>query len=112
VYAVYGEYRRPWTAEPRPDGHVFESTDGGETWTDISGDLPGAPATDLLVLGDKLVVSMDVGVFVADAESPAVWSKLGTGIPNAAVNSLTLTPDGGSVIAATYGRGLWSIEAP
>jgi hypothetical protein len=112
VYAVYGEYRRPWTAEPRPDGHVFESTDGGESWTDISGNLPGAPATDLLILGDKLVVSMDVGVFVADAANPTVWLELGTGIPNVVVNSLTLTPNGGSIVAATYGRGLWTIKAP
>jgi hypothetical protein len=112
VYAVYGEYRRPWTAEPRPSGHVFESADGGESWTDISGNLPAAPATDLLILGDKLVVSMDVGVFVADAANPTVWSKLGAGIPHVAVNSLTLTPDGGSIVAATYGRGLWRIEVP
>jgi hypothetical protein len=112
VYAVYGEYRRPWTAEPRSGGHVFESTDGGHSWTDISGNLPAAPATDLIILGDKLVVSMDVGVFVADAARPTLWSRLGTGIPNAAVNSLTLTPDGGSIVAATYGRGLWSIETP
>jgi hypothetical protein len=112
VYAVYGEYRRPWTAEPRPDGHVFETIDGGESWTDISGNMPGAPATDLLIVGEKLVVSMDVGVFVADAANPTFWSKLGSGIPNVAVNSLTLTPDGGSIVAATYGRGLWSIEAP
>jgi hypothetical protein len=57
-------------------------------------------------------VSMDVGVFVADAANPAVWSKLGTGIPNVAVNSLALTPNGGSIVATTYGRGLWTIEAP
>lgn len=109
VYAVYGEYRRPWTAEPRPSGHVFESTDGGRTWTDISGNLPGVPATDLLILGDKLVVSMDAGVFVAGAANPTSWSKLGTGLPNVAVNSLTPTPDGDTIVAATYGRGLWRI---
>jgi hypothetical protein len=112
VYALYGEYRRPWTAEPRPDGHVFESTDGGESWSDISGNLPGAPATDLLIVGEELVVSMDVGVFVAEAANPTAWSKLGSGIPNVAVNGLTLTPDGGSIVAATYGRGLWSIATP
>ncbi len=112
VYAVYGEYRRPWTSGSRPGGHVFESTDGGKTWGDISGDLPGAPARDLLVRGDKLVLAMDVGVFVADAAHPTSWSNLGTGIPNTAVRSLTLTPDGTSIVAATYGRGLWSIGVP
>jgi hypothetical protein len=112
VYAVYGEYRRPWTAEPRSGGHVFESIDGGETWSDISGNLPGAPATDLLMVDDKLVVSMDGGVFVTDAANPMSWSKLGVGLPNVAVNSLSLTPDGVTIVAATYGRGLWSISTP
>jgi hypothetical protein len=91
---------------------VFESTEGGESWSDISGNLPGAAATDLLIVGDELVLSTDVGVFVADAANPTIWSKLGTGIPTASVNGLTLTPDGASIVAATYGRGLWSIEAP
>jgi len=112
VYAIYGEYRRPWTAAPRSGGHVFESTDGGESWSDISGNLPAAAATDILILSEKLVVSTEVGVFVAETGNPTTWSKLGTGIPNVAVNSLTLTPDGSSIVAATYGRGLWSIEKP
>ena len=112
VFAMYGEYRRPWTAEPRSGGHVFESTDGGETWVDVSGDLPAAPATDLLVLGDTRVVSTDVGVFIADEAKPTMWSRLGTGIPNVAVDGLTLTPNGNTIVAATYGRGLWSIPKP
>jgi hypothetical protein len=41
-----------------------------------------------------------------------VWSKLGSGIPNDAVNALTLTPDGRSIVAATYDRGLWRIARP
>jgi hypothetical protein len=112
VYATFGGYRRFWNFEPGGGGHVFESTDGGETWTDISGDLPDAAATDLLMADNQLVVSMDVGVFVTDAANPTNWSNLGSAIPNAAVSGLTLTPDGSSIVAATYGRGLWSIVTP
>jgi hypothetical protein len=112
VYAVYGEYWRPWDSEPCACGHVFESVDGGETWRNISGNLPDAAATDLLILNGTLVLSSEVGVFVADAAIPTAWSRLGTGIPNAAISSLSLTPDRGTVIAATHGRGIWSIPAP
>ena len=112
VFAAYGEYRRPWTSEPRLGGHVFESTDGGETWSDITGNLPAAAATDLLLMGDELVLSTDLGVFVSHASDPTLWSELGTGIPNAAVTDLTLTPDGDTIVVATYGRGLWSIPVP
>jgi hypothetical protein len=112
VCITYGGYRNTWTFEPEGNGHVFESHDGGGTWTDISGDLPDAAATDLLIVGDRLVLAMDAGVFVADAATPATWSNLGTGMPNAAVTDLALTPDGSSIVAATYGRGLWSIGSP
>ncbi len=112
VYVTYGGYRRHWNFVPGSGGHVFESTDGGATWGDASGDLPDAPVTDVLIVGDKLVVSMDVGVFVADADDPMTWSNLGVGMPHAAVNDLTLTPDRNSIVAATHGRGLWSIPAP
>jgi hypothetical protein len=74
--------------------------------------LPDAAATDLLVVDDELVVSMDVGVFVADAADPTSWAKLGTGIPHAAISSLTLTPARNAIIASTHGRGLWRIGVP
>ena len=112
VYVVYGGYRRHWNFVPGSGGHVFESSDGGETWNDASGDLPDAPATDLLIVDGMLVVSMDVGVFVADANDPSTWSNLGIEMPHAAVNDLTLTPDGSSIVAATHGRGLWSLPVP
>jgi hypothetical protein len=112
VYVAYGGYRRPWNFEPGAGGHVFESRDGGSSWTDVSGNLPDAAATDLLIVGDRLVLAMDAGVFVADAANPTSWMGLGTGIPNAPVTDLALKPDGTSIVAATYGRGLWSLAAP
>jgi hypothetical protein len=112
VYVTYGGYQRHWNFVPGSGGHVFESNDGGETWSDASGDLPDAPATDLVIVGGKLVVSMDVGVFVADASDPSTWSNLGVGMPHTSVNDLTLTPDNSSIVAATHGRGLWSTPAP
>jgi hypothetical protein len=65
-----------------------------------------------LILGDELVVSTEKGVFAAGVGNPTVWSTFGSGLPNATVNSLTLTPDGDTIVAPTYGRGLWSISIP
>jgi hypothetical protein len=112
VYVMYGAYRRTWNFETGAGGHVFETADGGETWTDISRGLPDAAATDLLIVGDQLVLAMEAGVFVANAANPTNWANLGSGMPNAAVTDLTLTPDGRSIVAATYGRGLWGIPTP
>jgi hypothetical protein len=113
VYAVYNGFSRRWVVGGGI-GHVFETGDGGGTWTDISGDLPDAPSDDLLVVNGQLVLATDIGVFIAAAGGGTAtsWSRFGTGLPNASTNDLSLTSDGGTIIAATHGRGLWSIAAP
>ncbi len=111
VYVTYGGFSRKWIPGGGV-GHVFESTDGGVTWTDISGNLPDVPTDDLVLVDGHLVLAADVGVFVADASNPTDWSVFGTGLPNAAVNDLSLGPDGSYVLAATHGRGLWTIPSP
>jgi hypothetical protein len=37
------------------------------------------------------------------------WFRLGTGLPNAAVDDVTPGP-GGYVYAATHGRGIWRLH--
>lgn len=111
VYAVFGGFSRRWVPNAGV-GHVFESKDGGQTWSDVSGNLPDAPADDLVVTpSGKLVLATDVGVFTASVGSTA-WSRLGTGLPNSPVNDLSFGPDNGYLITATHGRGLWKIETP
>jgi hypothetical protein len=115
VYVVFNGFSRRWTNTfSAGEGHVFETTDGGATWTDISGNLPDVPGDDIvLTASSKLVEASDVGVFVASAGQGAAtsWSRLGT-LPNVSVNDLQLSPDGSYIIAATHGRGLWKIATP
>jgi sugar lactone lactonase YvrE len=109
LYAVYNGFSRRWTNDGG-FGHVFESTDGGATWIDISGNLPDAPADDLVVVNGQLVLATDIGAFVAPAGGGVgtTWSRLGSSLPNASVNDLSVTSTG-AVVAATHGRGLWEI---
>ncbi len=91
---------------------VFESTDGGSTWTNISTGLPNLPimciayyktATDR----DVLFVGTDVGVYVKDGAN--TWVAFNTGLPNVVVSDLDIHYTGSTneLIAGTYGRGLW-----
>ena len=53
---------------------------------------------------------LDQGVFTAH-ESQGIstsWFRLGSGLPNAAVDDLTAGPNG-RIYAATHGRGVWRI---
>ena len=72
--------------------------------------LPDAPGDDLVISAGNLYLATDVGVFTAPAATPSAWSRLGTGLPNASVNDLSLAPDGSYLIAATHGRGIWKIS--
>ena len=110
VFAIYSGYSRRWIPGGGV-GHVFESTDGGAHWTDISGNLPDAPADDLVMTGSHLVLATDVGVFITSASSPGTWRRFGSGLPNAIPNDLTVTP-GGAIVAVTHGRGMYRIAAP
>jgi hypothetical protein len=114
VYVVFSGFSRRWTSVfSAGEGHVFESTNGGSTWTDISGNLPDAPADDLVLTpSGKLVVATDIGVFYSGSSHGGSWFRFGTGLPAASTNDLQLSPNGGYILAATHGRGLWKIATP
>ena len=103
--------------------HVYRSVDGGAHWTNISGNLPNAPANSVVVDpndANTLYVAMDTGVYVttqvANCATTNCWSVYGAGLPNAPVVELAAavgmaTGDGrtGELRAGTYGRGIWQI---
>jgi len=90
-------------------GHVFRTNDAGSTWIDISGNLPNAPATALVVdPRGPLYVATDVGVFRTEDQSS--WTSFNIGLPNAFVTSLALDARSGTLTAGTYGRGAFQIN--
>ncbi len=118
---VFNGYTRRWISGGG-DGHVFETFDAGRTWTDIDGNLPDAPGDAVVISLGRLYVATDIGVFTAadfghgrppwlrDGDGGLNWSVLGSGLPAASVNDLTVGPRG-TLYAATHGRGVWSIQA-
>jgi hypothetical protein len=109
AYISVSGYARHWMVGPDDPGvgHVFRTTDGGTCWHDISGDLVDAPANDVAVVGSRLVVANDVGVF-ASGLTGGTWKKVGLGLPHTIVSDLNTMPDN-RLLAATHGRGLWAI---
>jgi len=90
-------------------GHLFVSHDAGEHFHDVSTNLPDAPANALVVRGDRIFVGTDVGVF-ASPITGGPFVKIGTGLPNAYVLDLRTTPNGNTLVAATHGRGVWTLD--
>ncbi len=101
-------------------GHVYRSTDGGKTFTDVSGDpskadsLPDVPMSDLVVSpSGSLYVATDLGVFVHPTTSQASpdghWERLGTALPTTISSDLVMFPSGSGAVLydGTFGRGIW-----
>jgi hypothetical protein len=90
-------------------GHVFKSTDAGESFVDISGDLPDVQATWALLRGQQLIVGTAIGTYASAANEGGHYALLGDGIPPVAVYQLSFKPgDPNTIVAATYGRGVWT----
>ena len=98
---------------------IYRSTDGGGTWTDITANLPIAPANSVAIdpqSANTIYVATDAGVFytteVANCSQALsnCWSAFGDGLPNAPVVALTASPVLAAqqvLVAGTYGRGIW-----
>jgi hypothetical protein len=112
AYLTVSGFSRKWIAGPTDPGvgHVFETTNGGANWSDITGNLADVPTDDLVYEHGNLIVATDFGVFNS-ANDGITWSRYGTNLPNVVVDQLTLDPNG-NLIAATHGRGVWTIPAP
>lgn len=112
AYLSLSGYSRQWEIGPNDPGvgHVFQTTDGGHSWSDVSGNLPDEPMNDIVSEHGHLVVASDDGVFVS-SDNGATWSRLGSNLPNVVVDQLTIDPNG-KLVAATHGRGVWTILAP
>jgi hypothetical protein len=117
IYVTLGGYSRRWVPpgtlqDENPDvgvGHLFKSTDGGETFVDISGNLPDVPATWVTQRGaSQLIVGTDIGVFANALEGGTTFAPL-RGLPVVPISTMNLKPnDPNLLVAATYGRGIWS----
>src|SRR5215813_13550702 len=105
---TYGGFSRHWIPNAGA-GHVFVTQNGGKTWTNVSGNLPDAPANSSVIWRGKLVVSTDVGIFATSFAGPRNWVRVGTGQPAAPSVDLDVSPDRGYLLVATHGQGLWKI---
>ncbi len=91
------------------NGDVSQSTNGGTSWTDVSGTLPNITANTIVYQADSpdgLYLGMDKGVYYTD-NTLSDWILLGNGLPNVIVEDLEINYCAGVVRAATYGRATW-----
>jgi len=88
---------------------VFVSHDAGQTWENVTRNLPNLPVNSLACdpgTNDGIYVGMDAGVFYMD-NSMDEWIDFSDGLPNVPVTELEVRQSSEELYAGTYGRSLW-----
>jgi PKD repeat protein len=88
---------------------VFQTTDQGQTWTNLSGSIPNIPVNCITFMNgsnDGLYIGTDAGCFYKDG-TMNVWQPFSGGLPNVGVTQIEVFYSGNKIRCSTYGRGMW-----
>src|SRR5215213_9423144 len=124
VWATISTFNGVANAQGTSAGHVFRSTDGGNTWTLAVGTqtagnvnaIPDIPAHSVVVDpndNQRIYVGTDLGVFVS-LDGGQNWARETTGFSNTVVESMSAVNNNGvtTLFAFTHGRGAFKVTIP
>jgi len=92
--------------------YIWKSTDFGDSWQDISANIPVGPVNVIRedpVNSNVLYAGTDGTVFVTK-DSGKKWEVLGS-LPFSYVHDLAIHPRDNMIIIGTHGRGVWVMDA-
>jgi photosystem II stability/assembly factor-like uncharacterized protein len=107
IYATVSGFR--WD-EQTP--HVYKSTDLGQTWESISGNLPDLPVNDIVLDPENqgyIYIGTDAGVFFTNNGGES-WTMLSDGLPNVAVCAMKIHNPTRTLVVGTYGVSMWKLD--
>ena len=109
AYISYGGFSK---STPGRWGHVYKTTDGGGSFSDITGNLPDVPVNSLVLdpsYPNTLYAATDVGPYVT-YDGGGTWQFMGgTSFPIVGIWQIDLDPSHGSLVAGTHGRGAFGM---
>lgn len=94
---------------------VWETKNGGTTWTNVEGNLPDMPVRWALFNptdSSQVLLATEVGVWSTDLlnAGSTVWGPSNNGLANVRTDMLQLRTSDRMIIAATHGRGVYSTD--
>ena len=92
--------------------YLWKSMDYGNTWEDISANIPCGPIN--VVREDPknknvLYVGTDIGAYVS-IDGGKAWNVLAKDFPSTFVHDMVIHPREDILLAATHGRGMWAMD--
>lgn len=107
AYVTYNGLK--WN-DPQP--HVFRTSDKGQTWADISSNLPDAPVNAFAIdplRTNVLFVGSDVGAYYSTNTGQS-WAFIGSGLPMVSVYDFKIHPTAYYLLAGTHGRSMYKLD--
>jgi photosystem II stability/assembly factor-like uncharacterized protein len=108
AYVTYDCHRRD---DYHP--YVFKTTDGGDSWTNITGDLPEDGSSYVIREDDTnpnlLFVGTEFGLWISN-KGGGQWVRLKNNLPTAAIRDMELVPRRKELVVATYGRSIYILD--
>lgn len=105
VYVTFSGYR--YGAD---EGHIYRSTNNGNSWFDISTNLPDIPINDIEQdANGNLYLGTDIGV-LASGNQGFSWEVLGDNLPSVVVTDLYIHEATEVLYAGTYGRSSYKLD--
>lgn len=104
VYATVSGYRyNDFTP------HIFKSSNNGNSWTSIAGNLPNFAINDLFILpgyGDSIMfIGTDAGVY-GTTDGGGKWDRVGVDMPICPVYDVAYNVSERNIIAGTHARSI------
>jgi photosystem II stability/assembly factor-like uncharacterized protein len=96
------------------DNYLFRSTDFGESWTSMTGDLPAGRVIHAVHEDPKnpnlIYAATERGLYLT-LDGGTHWIEFAANMPRVPVNDLVVHPRDNDLVLATHGRGVWILDA-
>jgi hypothetical protein len=94
---------------------VWETVDGGQSWRNVTGNLPDFPVRWAIYHpqnDQQVMLATELGIWTTNfvAAQEVEWQQNAAGMANVRVDMLSLREYDNTVLAATHGRGLFTAD--
>ncbi len=92
---------------------IYESTDGGNSWNNIEGDLPDMPVRWVVFNphnAEQALIATELGIWSTNKISgeSTIWQPSNGGLANVRTDMIKIRESDHMMLAATHGRGLFT----
>lgn len=93
--------------------NIWYTEDGGVTWTSKDGDLPDLPVKAIMMNpldNNEVIIGTELGIWRTEnfKDFAPNWVQSQNGMSNVKVTSLELRTSDNTILASTYGRGMFT----